>query len=843
MPIFISALLILSGIIWSLTSGIHLYASLALSGICIALAVTVFLLGLHRYKSAAPAQTFVFKNIAPFHGFGPFGWMLVLMALLAALSLIPLPLGLLDLLSPKASELYRNTWALAGIERNWGYLTASCEATAFSLWILLGFLGIYLTALRLGATRRNSMQLMHALALSGLVLTAMFAFKFAGHPISFGPTGPNALFHIGLPLNSNHSAGVFTFLSITALGNCLSKCHKDTFSRRLLWFMLYLVFGVLVFMLKSRGAILAWFLGQACFGIIAFAIRKQLKKGQLIFLGIGTVAVLATVLALSASTVSQIRTEFENTSISFEYTEPVTPASTSAKSALSKTQMYADFLKMSSEWGRAGTGRSAFIDIYPAYQGFPFPKTFRHAENEYWEILLEYGWFWGAVCLILGAAAIFLFIRDYAHAQDERESMTGLLAAVLALLMQNMFDFNLRYWTVGLLFCIACGTLEARRNRWRYGKITHDNSTPSRCSKIEYLSGAAIYTISFAIALTALPAAFNSQTGRAQSKVIEVLSNNHISPQELPQLLEKPLTYHPTDQAVRSAVASAYIRKGTTAPTPEERTEAWTLARRWLESSLKIEPHHAKFALRLAKCNLALNDQKAAADLFLKAVSEDPRLTSTAMYEMSALSDANIRPPQSFSAMRALLGALLSRNRVEAAHSLLLKNKLSDTPVQYTALSCIFLRHIDMDEACHDMIETLDDQPLTTQLLTLKASTLTQNKQYHDLLKLYEDAEPKLKNDPEYWRLRLHASVYYGTFNGDEWYKTQIPKLQHTYRKYAGISTLYAVSGHICDARYALNIKQYGHAIRSAKLALALRPGQQEAQKILKAATEAQKRR
>lgn len=842
MTVLFCTLLILAGLIWTLTTGVHLATSLALTAIALALAVTVHILGIKRYKRNIQPEGFIIKNISPFHGFGAFGWMLVLMILLTAISLIPMPLGLLAILSPKAAELYRSTWELAGIDRGWGYLTAARETTSLALWTLLGFLGIYLSALRLGSTRRNTTLFMHALAVVGLALTAMLACKLAGYPISLGQSGPHALFHIGAPVNANHAAAVFTFLSICALGSCFTKRHKDLISRRLLWFFLYIAFGVAVILLKSRGALLAWILGQACFGIIAVAFRKQLKPAHIIALGAGTLAVFITVLAISASTVSEIRTELENTSISFEYADPLPEETIQKTGTMSKTQMYGDFLAMGADWGRAGTGRSAFIDIYPQYQSFPFSKTFRHAENEYWEILLEYGWFWGAICLILGAIGIFFYLKDYSRAKEERECMIGLLAAVIALLIQNVFDFNLRYWTVGLLFWGACGLLEARRNRWRYGKIDHDVSPISKRRKIEYITGASLTTAAIIVALTALPAAVNSQTSRAQNKAISDLSGGLISAEHLPEILDKPMTYRPYDQTVRSAVASAYIRTGSRADSQSAQAAAWTEAQKWLEASVKISPHNAMFALRLAKCDLALNDQKQASELFLKAAAEDPRLTSAAMYEMSALSDDYIGIPKKFAALRSLLQALLTRERVETAHALLLKDSQTSDPVHNTALTCLFFHHIGMDEACDAQIETLHDQPMSLQFLALKASVLTRNKQFDELIALYENAEQTLKSDPEYWRLRLHASVYYGEIKGDAWYKEQIPKLLQKYREYTGISSLYAFSGHVCDARYALNIHQYGHAIRSAKLALKVRPNQKEATAILKAATEAQKR-
>lgn len=843
MTAFICALLILAGIIWGLTAGVHLTTALALTAIAVILAVTVFTLGLPKIKAQSAPIGFAYKNIAPFHGFGAFGWMLILMIMLTACSLIPLPLGLLDLLSPKAAELYRNTWALAGIDRSWGYLTASREATSYALWILIGYLGFYLTALRLGATRKNTTILAHSLALAGIALTGMFALKYAGYPLSIGQTGPHALFHIGTPVNANHAAGVFVFLAIFALGNCLSKRHKDTVSRKLLWFILYLTFSVLVFMLKSRGAILAWGLGQAFFAVFTIAFRKQLKPVHLILLGCGSAIAFAAVLCLSAATVSEIRTEFENTTIAFDYTEDDTSGDALQKAGtFSKTQMYGDFLKMGADWGRAGTGRSAFGDIYPAYQGFPFSKTFKHAENEYWEILLEYGWFWGAICLLLGAAAIFLYLKGYARAKDERECMIGLLAAVLALLIQNLFDFNLRYWTVGLIFWIACGTLEARRNRWNFGKIEHDTAPISKRNRIEYLAGAALAAVACIMALTALPAAINSQTASAQTKAMNALKNADTLQNGLSDALQKPLAYRPADLTIYSAVASAYIRKGSQANTWQDASAAWTLAQKWLEAATKLAPHDALFTLRLAKCYLALRDQDKAAKLFLQASAEDPKLISAAMFEMAALSEPHIVIPQSYPAFRSLLQALLKRERIETAHTVLLRDSQTADPVRHAAQACLFYHHIDMDEACDALLESLDNQPVSMQLLTLKAASLSRHKQYEQLIDLYEDAEPTLKNDPEYWRMRLHAYVYHGSVKGASWYKEQIPSLFHGYRAYTGISSLYAFNGYLCDARYALNIQQYGRAARSAKLALKVRPGHKEAQAILNAATEAQKK-
>lgn len=784
---------------------------------------------------------FVVKNISTFHGFGPLGWMLAVMMALTVCQLIPLPLSLLDVLSPQASTLYREAYALAGMDRSWGMLSACPGRTAFALWGLIGFWGIYVMSLRLGATRSSVQKLSHILVIAGCVFLGMMVLKGIGYPISIGGTGENAAWHIGFPVNENHIAGVMGLLSSMSLGAFFSRRHRHAGARKGLWLLFYVLFGVAVVMLKSRGGIMAWGIGQVIVCVYAFARTRELewKTGCVILGALG--AVIALVLTVSASTIGQIKTEFEETHLESSISEEFSGENDFVRQhdKLSKTQLYGDFWRMGEDWGRLGTGRSAFYDVYPVYQSFSFPKHFRHAENEYWEVLLEYGWFWGGVCLLLGLWGILLFVRAFWGHKDERGIMFGLLAGVIALGAQNVFDFGLRYWTGAFPFWMACGILEARRLRWKHGRVDKDESRISRQRKAEWIAVNAIAAGALVTAVGVLPMAIDGMRESGLRKMNASLVKNTSASSSVDKLIKENVAVRPGSANLRRIVGNALIGDARGAQTEEKRREDWTRARMWFESAAARSPRNADAQIKLAKLCYVLGDETSAAEYYLKAIENDYRLTSVAMYEMSVLGSDSIRLPQARDAQLSLVNSLLERGRYDVVLELM--NDLKEAePVYAASIECRAYRKMGFDDGCDSVIETLEGQPMTILLFELYADALIRQKKYNELITFIVENEPGLSREKAYWRRRMFALAYYGHERGDEWYRREVTNSIEHFKKLSGTSKAEIFDIELCEAQYALEIKQFSRAIRSATNALELRPGNKQAVLILDAAKERQ---
>lgn len=821
-------------LIWCLTGSVHWATAMTTSGFAVILGGIVMVLGAlndrHKLNNAYWAKNL---DIQRFHGFGALGWMLLAMMVLTVISLMPMPLGLIEILSPKSAAIYAESWQLTGIDAGWGRLTAASGKTAFALWMLIGFFGVYLCAMRLGSTRQRVSRISHVMVIVGSIFIALLLLKLIGHPVSFGQSGAQAAWHIGLPVNANHLSSVMVMFSLMALGASLSKRHRNSHARRAMWILVYLVFGVTTLMLKSRGAILAWGLGHLVIIAMYLGAIRQMKWQTGAFVMGGMAVVFALTLVISAPTISSIAQEYEETYIVFDSDEVWDVSESSATKKLSKTQLYGDFIPMVKDWGVSGTGRSAFGDIYPAYQGFAFLKRFRHAENEYFELILEYGWLGGMLCILLGIVGIILWIRCFWKASDESKFFIGCLAAVIAVLIQNVFDFGLRYWTVGMPFWIACGLLESRRLRWKFGKSGKDTEATAKSVNVEHNAGVVIWMVAIIVAAIFSTTAIEGQT-EVELKQLQKYATQEKCVQNL--------AIRPASTDVRKIMGFAEIEKAGALKNIEQKKQHWANARQWLESAHAAAPRDAQTSLHLAKVCLVLDDLDCATTHFFKTIENNPKLRALVMYEMAGMHPESLVLPSDASSRASLVGALSERGMHDTA--LQLVHKLPDNPqntVERTSLLCRIYQSIDFMEGCDAAVEALSDIPESLTHLNLKAQYLIRHQEWETLFKLYESVEKTYQDSREYWRQRLYHSVFYGKHRSPEWYHAAIPQIFWRHRQVSNSDKIWRFDDAYCGAFYALEMKQFSRAIRDANTALSIKPRHKGAQNILKEAEKRQK--
>lgn len=850
------AIIVLMMLIWVATGGVHWGTAAVMSIWAVMLGSAVSVLGALKAQKKLNGAYWAEKlEIRRFHGFGALGWMLLVMMLMTMVSLVPLPLGLLEVLSPAAADWYREAWQIAGMDKEWGRLTAAGGRTAFALWMLVGFFGVYWGAVRLGGTRQRVTRISHVLSAMGGLFVAMMGLRFVGYPISLGETGAQSPWHIGLPVNVNHLSGVMLMLTLMALGGILTKRHRNTHARRALWGFLYLVFGVTVVMLKSRGAILALGLGHLMVIGLYFAVSRQIKWKTGLAMAGGLGLILAAVLVISAPTIGQIVEEYEATEIVFEASTDDLQAVDAPKS-ISKTQIYADLWPMARDWGRAGIGRSAFNDVYPQYQGFGFAKRFRHAENEWLETWLEYGWLGGLLCLVLGTIGIFKLVRMVGKQQQESKLTIGILAALLAVSIQNLFDFGLRYWTVGFLFWLFCGVLESRRQRWQYGKIEQDKAEISQRLQIEYGLGMGIWA---AAIVTSLFTASLAVDGLTESGLKQLQNTPEFT------ICAQNMVVRPGSPEVRKIMGFDELKqskninpmpenKGNLAETGTETQQAassphqhWLAARHWLESAHAKAPRQGQISLHLAKTCLALGDLECATKHFQRAIQNTPRLRELAMYEIAGMPENWIQMPEDAVSRESLIRALKERQRFDVASQLISAWTNPQFDVEHAKLMCIVYESIGFIEGCHTLVENLGDLPVTGDLsvtlnyLNLKTQYMIRHEDWENLFKLYETTEKILQTQREYWRNRLYHSVFYGKHRSPEWYHNAVPSIFWRYRQISDGDKQWRFDDAYCGAFYAFEMDQISRAVRDAKAALSIKPHHKGAQNILKEAEKRQK--
>lgn len=806
--------------LWILTGGIHFGASTALFFLSIAACFTViFLPKRHAFLSPNDVKDDYFQS---FKNIGAFGYLLLGMIALTLLSLIPMPLFILDVLSPTAADWYRESWALADVSRNWGCLSVALARSSYALMHLCTFFAVYIFALWTHDKRSSLKELSRTLIAVGCLWTLFLALNAAGQPLSWGYTGAQSLFHIGLPLNANHTSAVFVILSLMSLGSLLQRRHRDIFARNALWGLFYLIFSAMVIHLQSRGAIFAWICAHILLLTIRMAAKQQCSAKTAAVIGIAFALTIGTVASFSAPTLTAIHAEWSNTTL--------IPTPDEKNTTFSKTRLYPDILNMTADWKIFGFGRSAFADVFPAYQSFPFHKRFRHAENEYLEWIAEFGIPFGAFFIILFAIAFVLHFRSLCRSEHERTVMLGLYCGLFAVALQNLFDFNLRYLTSGFLFWFLCGCLQARalhRQIRQCGGAITATTRQRRCQNAGFM----LFFCASAVAIATLPLA---EEGERERELLSLPSSIKTA-SDSTNTITRQLALRTASAPLRLTIGATLVNIAESLPEPQKE-KTWKKALPWLTSAHRHDPYNAEIAMRLAKLQQALGNTHDATQSYLRAARNDARKITPIASQLARLPfHPNDLPNDNERLTHALISALIQHQRFDDALSL--SQKISDDDLRTEAQIDIY-RALGLDDAVPLLLDASRSSPLTLRRLQLITDECVREKNFEDLLLQLEKTEHLFASLPEYWRLRMYKTIWYGMSRGKEWYEKNVPKIVFRFRQFAPKSRTYAFDDALCDAKFALELERFQHARRSAQRALLLNPKSKQAQDILQKSTQ-----
>jgi len=424
---------------------------------------------------------------------GIVGGALTIWVAVTALQLVPLPIGIVEMLAPETARHYQRAWSALGESPGAVPLSLSPNRTALALWQALAITGLFV-ATRLHFRKRERF----AWLVPRLVLVGMaFAFISALQTALFEPTSVLGVYRPLQPLeptplvttlvNPNHAAAFFGALAPVALGYGLA-CREP--GQRYTYLLFYIVLSVATFMMLSRGAILTWALSH---GVFVFLLKSSSMKRRSLALGIAALVLMVVAVGVTigyralAPTFESMVSSAE--SVSSELTaapddaaleahlegEPIDDEEAALRASVvraSESERFEKVLIFKDVWPIIGTyapvgiGRGAFGDVYPGHATHGMQRTMRHAENEYLELVVEYGPVVALVLLGLLAAGLLLLFSRTDWREPERPLIAGVLTAVAFLAIHNLVDFNLRFPGVGFLAAVLLGAIAARASRY-----------------------------------------------------------------------------------------------------------------------------------------------------------------------------------------------------------------------------------------------------------------------------------------------------------------------------------------------------------------------------------------
>ncbi|MCY1074492.1 O-antigen ligase family protein [Archangium lansingense] len=345
-------------------------------------------------------------------------------ALLCLLQLVPLPPGLLAVLSPEAAELRDFVLVPLGLDGS-RPLSMDTPATWRELARHLAYLLIFVAAVQVCRSGRSRRRLLTTLAFTGAAVSVLGLLhallgvdKLLG-VISFVHARPPLVTPFG---NPNHLAAFLGLSATVSLGLALSSEGR----RRAAPYVLATVLGGTGVLLSlSRGGIAFFVFGMLAFALLLLMRRAGTERVLSWRRGGAVLLCLLAVLAVGGQVASErLVAELET-------------ADSVAELRHSKLEQWPVLASVARAYP-LGLGRGAFESVFPRYQTRPVINTSTHPENAVLQLATEFG-VPGLLLLVVGLWGFGRLLRREGLGAAE----LAVLAGVAALGLHDLFDFSL----------------------------------------------------------------------------------------------------------------------------------------------------------------------------------------------------------------------------------------------------------------------------------------------------------------------------------------------------------------------------------------------------------------
>jgi tetratricopeptide (TPR) repeat protein len=448
------------------------------------------------------------------------------LALVAALSLIPLRAGLLGVVSPVNAELRDFALVPLGLDAA-RPLTMDAPSTWRALARLLSLGALGFVALQLGRLHGPRFRLLLTVAGTGaLVAVVGFGHLIAGAESLFGVLrySGNVPF-LSFFGNVNHVSGFLAFCGTVALGLALDTRNKEA---AVGLYALALLCGTGVFLSFSRGGIATFVVTWALVGALQLARRQGGVRTALPWLVIGGTVLFALSLA------------------SEQILERLATVSSVDKLAKTKIELWPMLWNGALAFWPAGMGLGAFELGFTRFQTTQLDVTFTHPENLVLQWLAELG---VPLSLVLFAASAVVGAQLVRQAKGKALEPV-LLLAVFGVGLHEVFDFALELNALPVAVVVVLGLLASAEGPEGVGQ------TKRSVHRGWLVAGSALVVVG-ALALTkGLPT-----HAAAEARVIALVKQGAPS-SEVRQAAVAAIDRHPSNWVLYSAVANQLAVEG-----------------------------------------------------------------------------------------------------------------------------------------------------------------------------------------------------------------------------------------------------------------------------------------
>lgn len=514
---------------------------------------------------------------------------------LLILPLVPLPVGIVSLVSPARVTLAGEFPVEAGALPQWLPLTVSFAGTWQRIWEISLLVTCFSLARHSAARPGFSRRFVGALALAVVCLAASDVwYRMDGRRALLGIWKVNWGLAAGTFANRNHFADWLCVACIFLGGWWLRNMHPLrgarpgaamplVFRLDMPAIILVIFFGVGMAMASgSRGGIIALLAGLLVW-VVLLAQRSH-SRTRWLPIGIFLVAVAAVIL-FSGDLVFRRLAE----------------AKTDLTERYPKTEIWHQSFLLFLKFPLLGTGWGSFVTAFNHFKGFGGDSTFWHVENDYLQLLVETG--------LAGAAVYAAFLGrlvwfagkpawDLSFRVAEPELYFGAVAALAAFAVHALFEFVFQVTATALLAAALAGFLCG----WRDSRLQPTVAPPASRRRV-------LMNLFWALGLGIVASLQGMAFLHWQAGAPE---NGGSSTSDAVGEIRRSLNLWPWSVDRQIALTRARINRLTGRPRQEQLEEAST-ARIELNHTLARDPYNWRLRMERASLDIAYSTNSARA--------------------------------------------------------------------------------------------------------------------------------------------------------------------------------------------------------------------------------------
>jgi O-antigen ligase len=380
----------------------------------------------------------------------------------AILQLIPLPYGLIKVLSPHAAAIYKSvpSVGVGGLGTS-GWFTLSLAPGLSVAELVKCFFYVLFACLVFKYVRtRKEIQIIVPV----MLLTAVFQ-AFYGLMVFFG--GAEKIFGFqrnyslhsatGTYLDHDYFSGFLEMIFPLSLGYLLAKAKFFSlkkglsFKGKIIWLgqeglqkslvfgLVSVIIGLGIFFSRSRSGIFVFCATIGLMVIVLSASGRREKRHSRIVLMV-FIGVLFVVLLIGIKPIIK----------RFSWT---------ALTSQERPVYYKNTIKMIGDFPLSGTGLGTYVYAYPMYRNVFIYGILDHAHDDYLELIAETGLVGAGALIVAAFGLVWLLYSRWGQRRDRfvKSAALGCILGIVALLIHSLTYFNLHNPANAIYFLVLYG--------------------------------------------------------------------------------------------------------------------------------------------------------------------------------------------------------------------------------------------------------------------------------------------------------------------------------------------------------------------------------------------------